>query len=207
MPDYTIRTATVADAGELLEIYRWYVENTAVSFEHAAPTVEEFAARIRYYRRRYPYLCLMDGEEVVGFAFAHAFRERAAYDYSAETTIYLRHDRRHEGCGTHLYNALIGELSRMGITNVYACIAQPEGEDPYLTPASPRFHEKLGFTVCGTFHNCGRKFGRWYTMIWMEKIIGEFRDDPAPLTPYPALTGERIEEDDAVLGVLGITEH
>lgn len=207
MAEYTIRTATTADAAELLEIYRWYVENTAVSFEHSAPSVEEFAVRIRYYRRRYPYLCLTDGEEVVGFAFAHAFRERAAYDYSAETTIYLRHDRRHEGCGTMLYNALIGELARMGITNVYACIAQPEGEDPYLTDASPRFHEKLGFSTCGTFFNCGRKFGRWYTMIWMEKIIGEFRDDPAPLIAYPELTGERIEETDAVSGVFGIAEH
>ncbi len=208
MNDYIIRTVTPDDAARLLEIYRWYVENTAVSFEHTPPTVEEFRARICYYRRKYPYLCIIQGDTIVGFAFAHAFRERAAYDYSAETTIYLRHDMRRKGAGRLLYTALENELKKMGVTNLYACIAVPDGEDPYLSPASPLFHEKLGFRTCGSFTNCGRKFGRWYTMIWMEKIVGEFREDPKPLIPYPEITGESIcEADESIASIQGIAEH
>ena len=99
MERFTVRTVTPEDAQALLDIYSWYVENTAVSFELEPPTVEEFRARIAYYRRRYPYLCVTQGDVIVGFAFAHAFRERAAYDYAAETTIYLRHDMRRRGAG------------------------------------------------------------------------------------------------------------
>jgi len=208
MEEYTIRIAEPGDAAELLGIYRYYVENTAVSFEHQPPTVEEFRARICYYRRKYPYLCILQGDVIVGFAFAHAFRERAAYDYAAETTIYLRHDMRRRGAGRLIYTALENELKRMGVTNLYACIAVPDGEDPHLSSASPLFHERLGFHTCGTFQNCGRKFGRWYTMIWMEKIVGEFDDNPSPLIPYPALIGLEIDDaDNGQTGVQGITEH
>lgn len=208
MEKYTIRSVTSDDAAELLNIYRWYVENTAVSFEHEPPTEEEFLARIRYYQRRYPYLCITQGDVIVGFAFAHAFRERAAYDYAAETTIYLRHDMRRRGAGRAIYTALEEELGKMGVTNLYACIAQPDDDDPYLTNDSPLFHERLGFRKCGTFFNCGRKFGRWYTMIWMEKIIADFSDSPQPLIPYLVLNGADPEDyDDSIAGIQGIREH
>ena len=207
MEAFHIRRALPEDAAQLLAIYRWYVENTAVSFEHEPPTEEEFRARICYYSRRYPYLCITEGDVIVGFAFAHAFRERAAYDYSAETTIYLRHDMRRRGAGRMIYTALEDELKKMGVTNLYACIAVPDGDDPHLSPASPLFHEKLGFTTCGTFRNCGRKFGRWYTMIWMEKIIGEFADDPPALIPYPEAAGYTPEAIDAAPAGQGLTEH
>lgn len=208
MHDYTIRSAVPDDAQALLDIYRYYVENTAVSFEHQPPTVEEFRARICYYRRRYPYLLIQENGEIIGFAFAHAFRERAAYDYAAETTIYLDHGKRRLGAGSLIYTALEDELRKMGVTNIYACIAVPDGDDPHLSNASPLFHEKLGFQTCGTFYNCGRKFGKWYTMIWMEKIIAEYQDDPAPLIPYPEIAGITIDEsDEGQYGNQGISEH
>ena len=205
MERFTVRTVTPEDAQALLDIYSWYVENTAVSFELEPPTVEEFRARIAYYRRRYPYLCVTQGDVIVGFAFAHAFRERAAYDYVAETTIYLRHDMRRRGAGRLIYTILENELKKMGVTNLYACIAVPDGDDPHLSDASPLFHQKLGFGSCGVFYNCGRKFGKWYTMIWMEKIIGEFVGDPAPLIPYPVISGDKVDDPDAEIG--RITEH
>ena len=75
-------------------------------------------------------------------------------------------------------------LQAMGILNLYACIGYPQAEDEYLTRNSARFHEHLGFALVGTFHNCGYKFGRWYDMVWMEKIIGEHRPDQPPVQPY-----------------------
>lgn len=208
MEKYTIRSAEPDDAPALLNIYQYYVENTAVSFEHRPPTAEEFRARICYYRRKYPYLCILEDGEIIGFAFAHAFRERAAYDYAAETTIYLDHKKRRKGAGRIIYTALEKELKKMGVTNIYACIAVPDGDDPHLSNASPLFHEKLGFHTCGTFHNCGRKFGRWYTMIWMEKIIAEYHKTPAPLIPYPEIAGIPVgESDGGQYSGQGISEH
>lgn len=187
MNTYTIRRATVQDATAIARIYRYYVENTAVTFEVEPPTEEEIGRRIAAYSARYPYLCIFEDNAMIGFAFAHAFRERPAYDYAAETSIYIRPDRRHKGVGTIIYQALENELRRMGVKTLYACIAIPDGEDARLSDASPLFHEKRDYRTCGRFENCGRKFGRWYTMVWMEKVIGEYTSDPAPLIPYPDL--------------------
>ena len=183
-----IRLATPDDAEELLSIYAYYVQNTAVTFEYEPPTEEEFRRRITAVLKRYPYLCAISDGRIQGFAFARAFRERPAYDYSAETTIYLRHDARRQGWGKTIYTALENELKKMGVTNLYACIAVPDGEDPHLSNDSPLFHERLGYRKVGEFYHCGYKFDRWYTMIWMEKIIGSFPEKPAPLIPYPALS-------------------
>ena len=121
---------------------------------------------------------------IEGYAYAHAFVGRAAYDWAAELTIYLDHDARRGGLGRVLYEALADRLKAMGVLNLYACIGYPQVEDEYLTRNSAQFHEHLGFTLAGTFHNCGYKFGRWYDMIWMEKIIGEHRPDQPDIVPY-----------------------
>ena len=184
MTDYTIRTATLDDAPALLAIYAYYVEHTAVTFEYEPPALDEFRSRIASALPKYPYLVIEKAGDILGFSFAHAFRERPAYDYSVETTIYIRHDVRGTGCGRAIYTALEDELRRMGITNLYACVGYAETEDEYLTNASPRFHERMGYQTCGMFRNCGYKFGCWYSMIWMEKIIGEFRTDMPPIQPY-----------------------
>lgn len=184
LSDYTIRTATADDAEALLSIYAYYVEHTAVTFEYEPPTVDEFRDRILSTLPKYPYLVIERGGEILGFSFAHAFRERTAYDYAVETTIYIRRDVRGAGCGRAIYTALEDELRRMGVTNLYACVGYAEQDDEHLTDASPRFHERMGFKTCGMFRNCGYKFGRWYSMVWMEKIIGDYRSPMPPLVPY-----------------------
>ena len=93
-------------------------------------------------------------------------------------------DDRHKGLGRELYAALEHGLGEMGVRGVYACIAVPDGEDERLRPDSPLFHEAMGYKLCGTFKNCGYKFGKWYTMVWMEKLIGEFTENPEPIIPY-----------------------
>ena len=83
-----------------------------------------------------------------------------------------------------LYEALEERLAKMGIINLYACIADPVEEDEYLTSNSTDFHSHMGYKTVGVFRNCGRKFDRWYTMIWMEKLIGEHADDPGEVEWY-----------------------
>ena len=175
MNQISIRSASVKDAEELLNIYAYYVENTAITFEYNVPTLELFTKRIENTLKKYPYLVVEKGGEILGYAYAGVFKDRAAYDWSAETTIYLKHDAVKCGLGRILYEALEKEMKKRGFLNLYACIGYPVDEDEYLTKNSAQFHEHLGYEKVGEFHKCGYKFGRWYHMIWMEKIIGEHK--------------------------------
>ncbi|MBQ9550830.1 MAG: GNAT family N-acetyltransferase [Lachnospiraceae bacterium] len=170
--DIRIRRAETGDAGRLLEIYGYYVQNTAISFEYETPSLDEFKARIENTLKRYPYLLIEKNGKIMGYAYAGAFKARAAYDHSCEVTIYLDRKAKKCGLGRLLYEALEKELKDMGILNLYACIACPIGQDEYLDMNSAEFHAHLGYKKAGEFHRCGRKFGHWYDMIWMEKIIG-----------------------------------
>lgn len=161
-----------SDAGELLGIYAPYVKNTAISFEYEVPTEEEFAERIRTISAKYPYIKAVENGKILGYAYGAAFKGRPAYDWSVETTIYVREDCRNKGVGRILYQSLERSLKNMGILNMNACIAVPSENDPYLTDASQRFHRRMGFSQVGIFHHSGCKFNRWYDMVWMEKMIG-----------------------------------
>ncbi len=168
-----IRSAVPDDAERLLDIYAYYVTDTAITFEYEVPSAEEFRCRIKNTLKRYPYLVLEDGGVILGYAYAGVFKDRAAYDRSCEMTIYLRRDSRRRGYGKLLYGALEERLKAQGILNLYACIGDPIEEDEYLIRDSEMFHRSLGYVKVGEFHKCGYKFGRWYNMIWMEKFIGE----------------------------------
>ena len=137
-----ILKANVEDAAELLEIYAPYVTDTAVSFEYEVPSVEEFAERIKTFSAKYPYLKLVDEGEIRGYAYAHCFIDRRAYDHNVETTIYLRQDCKRKGYGRALYNALEEECLKIGILNMNACIAMTDNEDEHLTNASVTIKSK-----------------------------------------------------------------
>lgn len=173
-----IEKVKAEDAGELLAIYAPYVTETAVSFEYDVPSESEFRDRILKISSKYPYIKAVDNNEILGYAYAACFKDRKAYDYSVEVTVYVKQDRRKAGVGRMLYNALEASLKAMGILNLNACIAVPKGEDEYLSYDSFRFHEKMGFKLVGTFHDSGFKFNKWYDMIWMEKMIGEHCENP-----------------------------
>ncbi len=168
-----IRYATAADAEKLLEIYSHYVLNTAISFEYAVPTVNEFRERINTTLSKYPYLVLEENGEILGYCYAGPFKTREAYKYSVENTIYLKKGLQKKGYGRILLEALEKELSDKGFTNANACIAYTENDDEYLNKNSMEFHAHMGYRLVGTFHKCAYKFGRWYDMIWMEKFVGE----------------------------------
>ena len=186
MKNAIVRTARLSDAERLLEIYSYYVEKTAISFETEAPTLQEFRKRMEKTLKRYPYF-VAEKDGVMGYAYAGAFVGRAAYDWCAELTIYLDPNVRKCGFGRMLYEALEEALREMGILNMYACIGYTDNEDEFLNNNSPDFHSHMGFRLVGKFTNCGHKFGRWYDMIWMEKIIGEYRPDQPEVIPFPEI--------------------
>lgn len=172
-----IRVAAEADAEALLKIYTPYVKHTAITFEYEVPTVEEFASRIKKVLQRYPYFIAEADGKAVGYAYVSPFKERAAYDWAVETSIYVDRNKRGMGIGKKLYEALECTLKEQNICNLNACIGYPEVEDEYLTKDSVKFHEHLGYSMVGEFHKCGYKFNRWYNMVWMEKMIGEHEKD------------------------------
>lgn len=176
-----ILEVTTEDAAELLEIYRYYVLETAVSFEYEVPTLLEFQQRIKRITARYPWLKAVEGGRILGYAYAGTFIDRSAYDWSVETTVYLHPDARRKGCGRALYEKLESVLKEMGILNMNACIAVPKQKDEKLGMDSLLFHERMGFRMVGTFSDSGCKFDTWYDMAWMEKMLGEHRSPQPPV--------------------------
>ena len=174
----SIRLARPEDAKKLLEIYAYYVEETAISFETEVPSVEEFKLRIEEILKSYPYIVACDNDELLGYAYLHPFVGRKAYELSAETTIYLNPVKKKMGIGKKLYSVLEDIAKAQNITNLYSCIGYVDVEDEYLNNNSAEFHEHMGYRMVGKFENCGHKFDRWYHMIWMEKIIGEHKEIP-----------------------------
>lgn len=182
-----IRTARPEDASALLDIYAPYVVNTAISFEYEVPSIEEFQARMKNILQKYPWLVAEKDGELLGYAYTHAFVGRAAYDHSAETTIYLKQNRTKIGIGKRLYLTLEEISNAQNIYSLNACIGYPETEDEHLTMNSIRFHEHMGYRFVGKFHKCGYKFGTWYDMAWMEKILKEPPKTPPAVIPFPEL--------------------
>ena len=188
-----IRTATVRDAAEILDIYKYYIENTAITFECIVPTVEQFAQRIENTLKKYPYLvCEQDGE-IIGYAYAGPLNVRQAFDWSVECSIYVKVGLQKKGLGRELYGALENALALQNIINLSACIAYPEVEDEYLSRNSVQFHSHFGYSMVGEFHKCGYKFGRWYGMVWMEKFIGE-HTEPKAFRVFDDIRAELFEK-------------
>lgn len=181
MSSINVRNAVIEDAERILEIYSYYVEHTAITFEYFVPTLVEFQNRMMNTMEKYPYLVIEIDGMIKGYAYAGAFVGRAAYDWSCETTVYLDQKAQKCGLGRIIYEALEKELCEMGILNLYACIGYPDVEDEYLNKNSAEFHGHLGFSKVGEFHKCGYKFGRWYNMIWMEKIIAAHSNNQMPV--------------------------
>ena len=168
MTGLIIRDARGSDAPALLDIYRPFVTDTAVSFELEPPTVAEFEARIISAQSQWAWLVGERNGQVAGYAYASAFRTRAAYRLTVESSAYVHPAHRGHGVAGALYRRLFEVLTGQGYCNAYAGIALPND-------ASVAFHKSLGFTYVGTFHRAGWKFGRWHDVSWWEARL---RDQP-----------------------------
>lgn len=180
MDKLLLRPAVPEDGSAFAAIYEPYVTDTAITFDYEPVSAEEFARRITETLQRYPYLAAEINGQVVGYAYASAFKGRAAYDWSVETSIYVRQDCRGKGIGKALYQALEEALMRQNVLNVNACITYPN-------PDSVAFHEKFGYQTVAHFHQCGFKLGQWRDVIWMEKTLGEHDVPPKPFIPWSDL--------------------
>lgn len=167
-----IRDVKKEDIAGIMEIYRYYVEETDITFEYVMPTEEEFTARVEKILEKYPYLVALEDGKVVGYAYAGTFKGRAAYDWAVETTVYVDRNCHGKGIGKALYEELEILLKEQNIQNLNACITFPN-------KPSEAFHQKMGYRTVAHFEKCGYKLGRWLDMIWMQKFIGEHPDTPA----------------------------
>jgi L-amino acid N-acyltransferase YncA len=166
----SIRPVRLQDASQMLDIYRPFVTENSVSFELEPPTVEEFSSRIEKYTQKFPWLVAEEKGEVLGYAYASSYRERKAYQWSVECSVYVRKDQYGKGSAQLLYDFLFSELTQRGFFNVYAIITLPN-------EASVRFHKKMNFEDVGIFKRVGFKFGKWHDVLWMVKFL---RDDQEP---------------------------
>lgn len=186
-----IRRATPQDAAAIQAIYAPIVRETSISFEVVPPAVEEMRRRIAATSPRYPYLVLDCDGVVAGYAYTTTFSDRAAYDWSVSTSIYLDQDWRGRGAGRALYASLIPAIRLLGYRQVYAGIALPN-------EASVALHERVGFRHLGTYERAGYKLGAWHSVGWWQLLLDGF-DDGEPAPPRPI---EEFENTEALRAVL-----
>lgn len=165
-----IRAAVSEDTQAILDIYKYYVENTSLTFEYQIPTYDEFRNRIIHTLEHYPYLVAECSGKIIGYAYAGRFHPRAAYEWNVEMTIYLDVNNRRKGIGQKLYTLLENILKEQGILKSIAVITFPK--DEYSDFNSMQFHEKMGYNLSGKIDYSGYKFKRWYSVIYMDKMIG-----------------------------------
>lgn len=172
-----IRDARADDVARLAEIYRLYVDSSAVSFEAVAPDGDAMSARMLT-APRLPWLVAEDGSgAVVGYAYATGHRERAAYRWAVDCSVYLTPDARRRGTGRHLYSTLLPLLRDLGYRQACAGIAMPN-------QASVGLHEAMGFTPVGVYKDIGYKLGRWHDVGWWQLLLKPATAEP-PEEPQP----------------------
>lgn len=162
---------------EVYEIYDWYVKNSTSTFDWETPERDDFYAHLEEIQEKYPALVVREKGKVEGYAYASAFKDKDAYENVCELTIYLSDQATGKGLGPEVYETLFELLKKQNILKAYACITHPN-------PASEKFHEKLGFSLCGRFDACGYKFGHPLGMVYMEKILKKPEGLPERFIPW-----------------------
>lgn len=166
-----IRIAHATDANSILEIYAPYIVNTSFTFETEVPSVEAFAQRIDFYIESWPWLVYEVDGTIAGYAYATRHRERTAYQWCVESSVYVHDNFQRAGIATILYETLLEVLYRQGFRNVYAAINLPNDR-------SVSFHEKFDFNWFADYKNVGYKLGKWKTVGWWMKQLNEYIIDP-----------------------------
>jgi L-amino acid N-acyltransferase YncA len=175
-----LRTATPGDAEAVAAIYAPYVRDTAVSFEVDPPSVDEMHERIAGILQRFPWLVSLDAAgQVSGYVYAARHRERAAYRWAVETTVYIRPDSHGRGLGRRLYAALFAELAELGYAQALAGITLPNA-------GSVALHEVVGFEPIGVYRDVGFKLGRWRDIGWWQKALRPLPEAPEEPRPFGA---------------------
>jgi phosphinothricin acetyltransferase len=166
----TIRQAIDTDAERIAIIYNHYIASTNISFEEEPVTAADMAKRIADVgAANLPWLVMLDGDTLIGYAYATKWRVRAAYRFAVETSVYLDPQHAGRGAGTVLYEALLAELRQRELHLAIGGIAQPN-------EASVRLHERLGFEKVAHFSEVGLKFGRWIDVGYWQLKLNDGQD-------------------------------
>jgi phosphinothricin acetyltransferase len=170
-----IRLAEAADAPGITAIYAPVVARTAISFEVVPPTEAEMGVRVAAVLEHAPWLVCADDREgrILGYAYASKHRERAAYQWSVDVSVYVREDQRRRGVGRALYTSLFALLRLQGFYTAYAGITLPNA-------ASVGVHESLGFSPVGVYRSVGFKNGAWHDVGWWERPLRDRSGAPEP---------------------------
>jgi phosphinothricin acetyltransferase len=184
-----IRLATPEDAEQVRAVYAPYC-HTPISFEAEPPGVEEMRGRLAKVLALYPWLVCAEGGEVLGYAYATRHRERAAYRWSVDISVYVHQGRQRRGVGRALYTALLGVLPLQGYVNAYAGVTLPN-------PASVGLHEALGFQAVGVYRQVGFKCGAWHDVAWFQRPL-----QPRPGEPLPPKRLEEVQHTSEWLAAL-----
>ncbi len=183
-----IRPATLSDAAQIAAIYAPYCDETPISFELSAPSEEEIAARISRIGARYPWLVLEDEGAIAGYAYGSQHRERAAYQWSVDVTVYVSPRFHRRGVGRALYTTLFRMLALQGFYRAHAGITLPNA-------GSVGLHEAMGFEPVGVYRNVGYKLGKWHDVGWYQLMLQPPIPDPAePVAFSPLLNSPEWEE-------------
>ena len=166
-----IRLATEHDAGQLQAIYAPNVRDTAISFELVPPTVDEMRQRIRKTLEQLPWVVCEHQGEVLGYAYASVHRDRAAYQWSVDVSVYIHPPSRRSGVGRAVYSSLLKLLEIQGFYNAYAGITLPNA-------ASVGLHEAMGFQPVGVYRAVGYKLGVWHDVGWWQLALRERSSPP-----------------------------
>lgn len=170
-----LRPAAPGDAAAIASIYAPFVTASATSFEVEAPGAEEMGQRILSGGDLYPWLVAEEEGQVMGYAYACAFRQRPAYRFAVETSVYLAPQARGRGLGEQLYRMLLDLLVRQNFVHAIAAITLPNS-------ASVRLHERLGFRHTGVYSQVGFKLGGWHDVgLWQREL------NPPPAEPSEPL--------------------
>lgn len=161
---YMIRAVKSSDAEAIANIYNPCIAHTTITFETEAVSVEEMRHRIETISASFPYYVYEEDGQILGYCYAHLWKERAAYAHTLETTVYLASEAQGKGIGTLLMRHLIRECKMRGFHALIACIT--EGNAPSI-----RMHQKLGFKPVSHFEQVGNKFGKWLGVDDMELIL------------------------------------
>ncbi len=176
MNNPTVRMATLEDAPAIYTIYEPYILNTAITFEYDIVPLEEFRKRMETVLCQYPWLVYEKDGRILGYAYGSRFKERAAFQWDCECSVYIDQDVHRQGIATALYNCLFELLEKQGYYTVYALIT-------YHHESSTKLHQKFGFTKVGVYPKTGYKLGKWWDLLVMEKRLRSV--DEAPLKPEP----------------------
>ena len=187
MDTVTLRRAHLEDAEAILEIYAPYIRNTNITFEYEVPSLSEFRDRMAGIMEGYPYLiCEIDGI-AAGYAYAHRYKERAAYQWDAELSVYLREGCERRCIGQAFYTALMEILKEQHVRNVYGIVTSPN-------PPSEALHAAMGFRLAGVSLKTGYKLGKWIDVSCFERPLGDPDSPPEELLTVHQVPQERIAQ-------------